>query len=78
MICLYPEDCLDFTTNGLAVLTHSSAIVRETLNGNYELTLEHPIDEQGKWSRLTAGCIVRAPVPAAMRSVPSCADPMTR
>ena len=59
MICLYPEDCLDFTTNGLAVLTPSSATVKETLNGNYELTLEHPIDDHGKWSRLKAGPSMR-------------------
>jgi len=36
------------------------------LNGEYELTLVHPIDEAGKWQRLVEGCILRAPVPAAM------------
>ena len=43
-----------------------SAEVTETLNGEYELTLVHPIDDTGKWSRLIEGCILRAPVPAAM------------
>lgn len=38
----------------------------ETLNGEYELQLVHPIDETGKWQRLVEGCILRAPVPAAM------------
>lgn len=37
----------------------------ETLNGEWELTLVHDIDERGKWTRLSEGCILRAPVPAA-------------
>ena len=43
-----------------------SCTVTETLNGEWELTLEHEIDERGKWTRLSEGCILRAPVPAAM------------
>ena len=36
------------------------------MNGEWELTLVHDIDERGKWTRLSEGCILRAPVPAAM------------
>ena len=43
-----------------------SCTVTETLNGEWELTLVHDIDEHGKWTRLSEGCILRAPVPAAM------------
>ena len=43
-----------------------SCTVPETLNGEWELTLVHDIDERGKWTRLSEGCILRAPVPAAM------------
>ena len=43
-----------------------SCTVTETLNGEWELTLVHDIDERGKWKRLSEGCILRAPVPAAM------------
>ena len=43
-----------------------SCTVTETLNGEWELTLVHPIDEYGKWTRLGEGNILRAPVPAAM------------
>ena len=43
-----------------------SCIVSETLNGEWKLTLVHDIDERGKWTRLSEGCILRAPVPAAM------------
>ena len=50
MICVYDASCQ----------------VTETLNGEYELTLIHPIDDYGKWQRLAEGNIVRVPVPAAM------------
>ena len=43
-----------------------SCTVTETLNGEWDLTLVHDIDERGKWTRLSEGCILRAPVPAAM------------
>lgn len=62
MICIYPPDCTDFSTNGLGVLTPQSCTVTETLNGEYELTLVHPLDENGKWTKLTEGCILRAPL----------------
>ena len=66
MICVYPADCSDFSANGNGTLSPLSAEVTETLNGEYELTLVHPIDEAGKWQRLVEGCILRAPVPAAV------------
>ncbi|MBR3743252.1 MAG: hypothetical protein IKN04_22825 [Clostridia bacterium] len=66
MICVYPADCTDFSTNGNGALSPLIATVTETLNGEYELSLVYPIDEAGKWQRLVEGCIIRAPVPAAM------------
>ena len=66
MICVYPSDCTDFSNNGLGVVAPQSCTVTETLNGEWELTLVHPIDDLGKWQRLTEGNILRAPVPAAM------------
>lgn len=66
MICVYPADCTDFSNNGLGEVTPMSCTVTETLNGEWELTLVHDIDERGKWTRLSEGCILRAPVPAAM------------
>ena len=66
MICVYPADCTDFSTNGNGTLAPLSAEVTDTLNGEYELTLVHPIDEAGKWQRLVEGCILRAPAPTAM------------
>ena len=66
MICIYPADCSDFSSNGLGIVQPQSCTVTETLNGEWELTLEHPIDEEGRWTRLAEGNILRAPVPAAM------------
>ena len=66
MIYVYPADCSDFSGNGLGVVQPQSCTVTETLNGEWELTLVHPIDEYGKWTRLSEGNILRAPVPAAM------------
>ena len=66
MICVYPADCTDFAGNGLCVLTPTACSVAETLNGEWELTMTHPLDERDKWTYLQVGHILRAPVPAAM------------
>ena len=65
MLCVYSADCTDFSSNGLGTISPSSALVKETLNGEYELTVEHPLDDMGKWRRLVEGYIIRAPVPSA-------------
>ena len=66
MICVYGADCTDFSNNGIGPVFPQSCTVTETLNGEYELTLVHPLDEAGRWQRLVEGCIVRAPVPAGV------------
>ena len=52
MLCVYPPDCNAFTGNGMGTLSPQSAIVKETLNGEYELEVVHPLYETGKWQRL--------------------------
>mgnify|MGYP004596506033 FL=1 len=47
LICVYPADCTDFSGNGLGAVTPMSCTVTETLNGEWELTLVHDIDERG-------------------------------
>ena len=66
LICVYTPDCTDFSGNGIGPVAPMSCTVTETLNGEWELTLTHPLDDAGKWRRLVEGCILRAPVPAAM------------
>lgn len=65
MICIFDKSAADFSGNGLGPLTPSKCEVTETLNGSWELTLTHPLDEIGKWTRLQLGRIIKAPVPAA-------------
>ena len=66
MIRIFSSDSTDFSGNGLGVLSPVSCVVSETLNGEYELQLEHPYDEQRHCDRISVGCIIVAPVPAAM------------
>ena len=65
MICVYPQDCNDFTTNGLCVLQPTTCEVTETLNGEWELSMVHPLDDRDRWAYLQVGCIIKAPVPAS-------------
>ena len=67
MICAYPADCTDFSNNGLGAVTPMSCTVTETLNGEWELTLVHDIDERGKWTRLSEGLHPSCACAAAMK-----------
>lgn len=62
-IAVFAKDATDFTTNGLAVLSPFSALVHEVAGGEYSLTLEHPMDANGKWALLTEEMLIRCPVP---------------
>ena len=64
MITIYEANATDFGGNGLGTLAPESCLVSETLNGEYEVTLVHPIDEAGKFRRLQENRILRVPVPA--------------
>lgn len=55
LICVYPSACTDFSNNGLGPVLPQSCTVTETLNGEWELALVHPIDEDGRWTRLSEG-----------------------
>lgn len=50
-ICIYDMETPQngFEGNGLAILTPTQCRVTEELNGGYNLTLEHPKDNEGKW-----------------------------
>ncbi len=65
MIAIFAADAADFSCNGLSALSPSSCVVTETLNGEWELSLTHPLDDWGKWSRLQVGNIIKTPVPSA-------------
>lgn len=47
-IILYNMNETDFTHFGIRILTPTSCKITEELNGQYELELEHPFDENGR------------------------------
>lgn len=49
----------DFLTNGLAILSPTSARIHEVINGEYSLTLTHPMDALGKWRFIRESNIVK-------------------
>lgn len=65
MINVYTVNDTDYESNGAAVLTPTSAVVKEEAAAQYELTLSHPLDPRGVWKFLTVGNIIKVPVPVA-------------
>lgn len=63
MITIHEKTAQTFDTLGLGTLFPSSCLVTEELNGAYELELEHPYDEGGKWKRIEQERIIYASTP---------------
>ena len=63
MICVYDIGNENFESNGNAVLTPTEAKMHNVAAGNYDLTMTHPMDPEGKWRHLVPGAIIRIPVP---------------
>lgn len=59
MIAIYDKTHTE-KEGGLSPL---SCVISEELNGSYELTLEHPYDETGKWKRIAGEKIILADTP---------------
>ena len=63
MISLYSIGNTDFEKNGNAVLVPTEARVHMVAGGNYDLTMTHPMDPEGKWTYLQPGAVLKIPVP---------------
>ena len=63
LICVYDIGNEAYEKNGDAVLMPTKGSVRMQAGGSYDMTLECPMDEYGKWKHLTPEAIIRAPVP---------------
>ena len=50
----------DLNGNGLAILIPTVCKITEELNGTYELYIEHPIDEEGRWKFIEIDNIIKA------------------
>lgn len=49
------------SNNGDAILLPISCVVKAQLNGTWELKIEHPLDDEGRWQYLHYGNILRVP-----------------
>lgn len=63
MINVYDIGNDNYTGNGDAVLVPAEAKLKMVAGGNYDLTMSHPMDPDGKWKHLVPGAIVKVPVP---------------
>ena len=63
-ICIYPQNCTDFSTNGLGLMTPKSCIAYAEDGHFTELELVQPIADTYRWAQLQKGIIIKAPVPA--------------
>lgn len=61
MIQIYNPDNTDYEKNGDMTLFPSSAIVHPILNGTWEVTMEHPLDEEGRWKYIVDNAVVKMP-----------------
>ncbi len=51
MITIHEKTAKKFETLGLGALLPGSCVVKEELNGSYELKMSHSYDKNGKWKR---------------------------
>ena len=61
MIQIYGPGNTDYSHNGDTVLLPSAATVHPILNGAWEASLEHPIDQGGRWRKIVNGAVVKMP-----------------
>ena len=66
MISVYDIGNNSFDKNGNVILTPTSCVIKNTAAGNYDLTMGHPIDPDGKWTHLVPEAVIRAPIPAEL------------
>ena len=63
MISVYSIGNTDFDKNGNAIMTPTEAKIKMVAGGNYDLSMTHPIDPDGKWTYLAPGAVLKVPVP---------------
>jgi len=63
VIWVYDIGNTNYDKNGNAALIPTDAKIKMVAGGNYELTMSHPIDPDGKWQHLEPGAVLKVPVP---------------
>ena len=63
MLFLLNKDIRTVKWNGLPLHETSSAIVKETLNGDFTLSIRYPITDSGIYKQIKEDMLIKAPVP---------------
>lgn len=61
MIQIYRPENAEYEKNGDMTLLPTTATVHAVLNGEWEATLEHPIDKEGRWKCIVEDAVVKMP-----------------
>lgn len=69
MIEVYVKGNEDYGSNGDMTLTPTTCEVELTVEGVVELTLEHPIDDLGRWEYLVTDNVIAAPTPYSKKQL---------
>lgn len=69
MIEVYVKGNEDYGSNGDMTLTPTTCEVEFTVEGVAELTLEHPIDDLGRWEYLVNDNVIAAPTPYSKKQL---------
>ena len=62
MICIYSTDNTNYSNNGDAVLIPISCTLTVTINGAWQLDLEHPYDAEERYKLIQEGAVIRADI----------------
>lgn len=68
MISLYAPFETNFSTLGETVLTPESCVVTAVAGGRWDLTLTHPMTEDGRWQHLRVDALLKVAVPVTPAS----------
>lgn len=61
MIQCYEKDNTNYDTNGDITLLPTQCELSTEINGAWELTMSHPIDDEGRWKYLSEEAVISAP-----------------
>ena len=61
MIQIYSSENKDYEHNGDMTLMPEEAEIHVILNGEWTATIEHPIDDEGRWKYITDNAVVKMP-----------------
>lgn len=62
MICIYSQNNTEYAKNGDAVLIPTLCNLQMTINGTWELRLEHPYDPEERYKYIVEGAVIRADI----------------